>query len=110
VQDQRTFSAHHAAGPQLPACRWAVDTGTIRGHPRAGDWAEACWWVVSHTVAHLWLTVTGPDWVRGVLRRFPPDRLAVWSNVPLGLACQAASTADLARWSCRYGRSGSDHD
>jgi hypothetical protein len=87
---------------QLPACRWALDTGTIRGHPRAADWAEACSWLVSHVACHLWLTVTGPEWVRGVLQRFPPDRLAVWSNVPLGLGYQAADTADLARWSTGY--------
>jgi hypothetical protein len=70
----------------LPYCRWAVDLGAGRHHPRAGDWVEACSHVTTHLVAHVWMSLTSPNWMSGVLSRYPYSRLAVlaYPRLPVG--------------------------
>ncbi|GAA0976002.1 hypothetical protein Q7689_00685 [Nocardiopsis tropica] len=83
---------------ELPTLRWAVDIGASRGHLHAADWAAVAARTVTHTVAHLWMAITDPAWMRGVLEPFPADRLAMCSRPRIDIGHQAATVEELAIW------------
>ncbi|MEV2277846.1 hypothetical protein AB0I72_19900 [Nocardiopsis sp. NPDC049922] len=83
---------------QLPTLRWAVDIGPSRGYPQAVDWAAVAARTVTHTVAHLWMAITDPAWMRSVLEPFPADRLAVCSRPRLDIGHQADTVDELETW------------
>lgn len=66
----------------LPNCRWAVDLGAGRHNPAARDWMRACAHRTCHLVAHVWCSITDPNWMAGVLDAYdnwPDYRRCVWA-------------------------------
>ena len=81
-----------------PDCRWAVDLGAGRHNPAAADWVEACSWICTHLVAHVWMSLTSPDWMADVLGRFPRARVACYAYPPLDVGTTLHSLAELEAW------------
>lgn len=87
---------------QIPNARWCVDIGPDRGTQKVIDWATFTGRLVRFTVAHLWMSLTGPAWMKEVLSCFPQDRLAVWSWPQIQAGYTADSMEELAQWAKQW--------